>query len=57
MKQADFLGDYQEDVCYDVDIKGKTRRILDHVDGWVKPGNLTALMVSLNAITVPLSTE
>ncbi|OJJ07476.1 hypothetical protein ASPVEDRAFT_88724 [Aspergillus versicolor CBS 583.65] len=31
-------------VCYDVDIKGKTRRILDNVDGWVKPGTLTALM-------------
>lgn len=25
-------------------IKGDTRRILDHVDGWVKPGTLTALM-------------
>jgi hypothetical protein len=33
-------------VCYDVKIKGDTRRILDHVDGWVKPGTLTALMVS-----------
>jgi hypothetical protein len=33
-------------VCYDVKIKGETRRILDHVDGWVKPGTLTALMVS-----------
>ncbi|EAU31010.1 ABC transporter CDR4 [Aspergillus terreus NIH2624] len=32
------------DVCYDVSIKGNTRRILDHVDGWVKPGTLTALM-------------
>ncbi|KAJ5461184.1 uncharacterized protein N7458_002736 [Penicillium daleae] len=31
-------------VCYDVNIKGTTRRILDHVDGWVKPGTLTALM-------------
>jgi ABC-type multidrug transport system permease subunit len=34
-------------VCYDVKIKSETRRILDHVDGWVKPGTLTALMVSL----------
>lgn len=34
-----------EDVCYDVKIKTETRRILDHVDGWVKPGTLTALMV------------
>ncbi|KAH8656551.1 BcATRO, ABC transporter [Tricladium varicosporioides] len=33
-----------EDVCYDVKIKGETRRILDDVDGWVKPGTLTALM-------------
>ncbi|TVY89849.1 ZEB2-regulated ABC transporter [Lachnellula willkommii] len=33
-----------EDVCYDVKIKSETRRILDHVDGWVKPGTLTALM-------------
>lgn len=33
-----------EDVCYDVQIKKETRRILDHVDGWVKPGTLTALM-------------
>ncbi|OTA99748.1 hypothetical protein M426DRAFT_67197 [Hypoxylon sp. CI-4A] len=32
------------DVCYDVKIKGEPRRILDHVDGWVKPGTLTALM-------------
>ncbi|KAG5982033.1 ZEB2-regulated ABC transporter 1 [Claviceps digitariae] len=31
-------------VCYDVKIKNETRRILDHVDGWVKPGTLTALM-------------
>lgn len=34
------------DVCYDINVKGETRRILDHVDGWVKPGTLTALMVS-----------
>jgi ATP-binding cassette, subfamily G (WHITE), member 2, PDR len=34
-----------EDVCYDIKIKGEPRRILDHVDGWVKPGILTALMV------------
>ncbi|KAF9764062.1 hypothetical protein IL306_002905 [Fusarium sp. DS 682] len=33
-----------KDVCYDVKIKSETRRILDHVDGWVKPGTLTALM-------------
>lgn len=37
-----------KDVCYDIKIKGEPRRILDHVDGWVKPGTLTALMVSLS---------
>lgn len=31
-------------VCYDIKVKGRSRRILDHVDGWVKPGTLTALM-------------
>lgn len=42
-----------EDVCYDIKIKGEPRRILDHVDGWVKPGTLTALMVcsSFSCIT------
>jgi ATP-binding cassette subfamily G (WHITE) protein 2 (PDR) len=35
-----------KDVVYDIKIKKETRRILDHVDGWVKPGTLTALMVS-----------
>ncbi|KAF2642558.1 putative multidrug resistance ABC transporter [Massarina eburnea CBS 473.64] len=33
-----------KDVCYDIQIKKQKRRILDHVDGWVKPGTLTALM-------------
>ncbi|KAH7139880.1 ABC transporter ABCl1 [Dactylonectria estremocensis] len=33
-----------QDVCYDIKIKKEKRRILDHVDGWVKPGTLTALM-------------
>ncbi|KAF2018873.1 ABC multidrug transporter [Aaosphaeria arxii CBS 175.79] len=33
-----------ENVCYEVKIKGEPRTILDHVDGWVKPGTLTALM-------------
>ncbi|OAA64160.1 ABC-2 type transporter [Akanthomyces lecanii RCEF 1005] len=31
-------------VCYDIKIKGEPRRILDNIDGWVKPGTLTALM-------------
>jgi hypothetical protein len=35
-----------EDLCCDIKINGKDRRILDHVDGWVKPGTTTALMVS-----------
>lgn len=35
------------DLCYDITIKGRTRRITDHVNGWVKPGKLTALMVSV----------
>lgn len=34
-----------KDLSYDISIKGKERRILDHVNGWVKPGTLTALMV------------
>ena len=33
-----------KDICYDIEIKKERRRILDHVDGWVKPGTLTALM-------------
>jgi ATP-binding cassette subfamily G (WHITE) protein 2 (PDR) len=32
------------DVCYDVQIKSETRRILNNVCGWIKPGTLTALM-------------
>lgn len=36
------------DVVYDIKIKKEPRRILDHVDGWVKPGTLTALMVSFD---------
>ncbi|KAL4878791.1 ABC-2 type transporter-domain-containing protein [Aspergillus karnatakaensis] len=33
-----------EDVTYDIRIKKETRRILDRVDGWIRPGTLTALM-------------
>ncbi|CAL3967330.1 unnamed protein product [Diplocarpon coronariae] len=33
-----------ENLNYDVKIKTETRRLLDSVDGWVKPGTLTALM-------------
>lgn len=31
-------------VVYDVPVKEGTRRLLDNVSGWVKPGTLTALM-------------
>lgn len=34
-----------KDLCYDISINGNKRQILDHVNGWVKPGTLTALMV------------
>jgi ATP-binding cassette, subfamily G (WHITE), member 2, PDR len=30
-------------------IKGQPRRILDHIDGWVMPGTLTALMGATGA--------
>ncbi|KAF9891934.1 hypothetical protein FE257_002897 [Aspergillus nanangensis] len=33
-----------QNVCYDIKVKGGERRLLDHVDGWIKPGELTALM-------------
>ncbi|KXX73362.1 ABC transporter CDR4 [Madurella mycetomatis] len=33
-----------EDLSYDVKVKDGTKRILDGVDGWVRPGTLTALM-------------
>ncbi|MFQ3520420.1 ATP-binding cassette domain-containing protein, partial [Klebsiella pneumoniae] len=31
-------------VCYDVQIKDQTRRLLDDVSGYVAPGKMTALM-------------
>ncbi|KAF3390297.1 Multidrug resistance protein CDR1 [Penicillium rolfsii] len=33
-----------QNLCYDINIKGEDRRILDNVNGWVKPGTATALM-------------
>lgn len=33
------------EVNYDIKIKSEPRRLLDDVDGWVRPGQLTALMV------------
>ena len=41
-----------EGVNYDVPIKGGHRTILDSVDGWIKPGTLTALMVRLVVMVV-----
>jgi ATP-binding cassette, subfamily G (WHITE), member 2, PDR len=41
-------------VCYDISIAGEQKRILDHVDGWVKPGTLTALMVREPAFSCSL---
>jgi ATP-binding cassette subfamily G (WHITE) protein 2 (PDR) len=34
-----------KNLCYDIKIKGQTRRILSDVNGWVQPGKITALMV------------
>lgn len=41
-KQTSIL--HWQDVSYTVKAGGEERVILDHVDGWVKPGTLTALM-------------
>ncbi|KAK9463807.1 ABC-2 type transporter-domain-containing protein [Lipomyces oligophaga] len=35
---------FWKNVCYDIKIKAEPRRLLDQVDGYVKPGTLTALM-------------
>jgi ATP-binding cassette, subfamily G (WHITE), member 2, PDR len=41
---------HRRDVRYDIKIKGQPR----HVDGWIQPGTLTALMVSpLHSIRNP----
>ncbi|KAL5319451.1 hypothetical protein ACEPPN_012505 [Leptodophora sp. 'Broadleaf-Isolate-01'] len=32
------------DITYDIEVKGGSRRLLNMIDGWVKPGTLTALM-------------
>ena len=42
-KQSEVL--HWDSINYDIKIKGKPRRLLDEVDGWVIPGTLTALMV------------
>lgn len=33
-----------QDAVYDIKIQGESRRLLDNVSGWVKPGTFTALM-------------
>lgn len=38
-------------VCYDIKIKSEERRILDHVDGWVKPGTLTVSLFKYVVLT------
>ena len=38
---ATFLWD---DLCYDVNTKASSKRLLDNVEGWIEPGTLTALM-------------
>ncbi|KAK9454813.1 ABC-2 type transporter-domain-containing protein [Dipodascopsis uninucleata] len=46
-KQTDIF--FWKDVCYDIKIKSEPRRLLNYVDGFVKPGTLTALMGSSGA--------
>ncbi|KAK9470227.1 ABC-2 type transporter-domain-containing protein [Dipodascopsis tothii] len=46
-KQTDIF--FWKDVCYDIKIKNEPRRLLNVVDGFVKPGTLTALMGSSGA--------
>ncbi|KAF2805347.1 uncharacterized protein BDZ99DRAFT_511345 [Mytilinidion resinicola] len=38
-----------KNICYDIKTKEGSRRILTEVDGWVKPGTLTALMGATGA--------
>ena len=44
MLQAQTSIFHWNNVCYEVKVKGEPRQILNNVDGWVKPGTLTALM-------------
>ncbi|KAK0707913.1 ABC transporter CDR4 [Lasiosphaeris hirsuta] len=32
------------DICFDITVNKEKKRILDHVDGWIKPGTVTALI-------------
>jgi ATP-binding cassette, subfamily G (WHITE), member 2, PDR len=40
------------DVCFDITVNKEKKRILDHVDGWIKPGTVTALLVC-PLVTIP----
>ncbi|RLV93785.1 Multidrug resistance protein CDR1 [Spathaspora sp. JA1] len=40
---------FWRDLTYEIRIKKEDRIILDHVDGWVKPGQITALMGATGA--------
>ncbi|KAI9876910.1 MAG: hypothetical protein M1830_005311 [Pleopsidium flavum] len=33
-----------DNLCYDVKVKGGSKRLLNNVEGWIQPGTLTALM-------------
>lgn len=44
-----------EQVNYEVQIKDETRKILNSVDGWIKPGTLTALMVCFEIFVTVLT--
>lgn len=46
-----------EDVCYEVQIKGETSKILQNVDGWVKPGTLTALSNSIAVLSLGVTNQ
>lgn len=35
-----------KNLCYNITVDKDDRRLLDDIFGWVKPGSLTALMVS-----------
>jgi len=39
-------------VNYDIKIKGEPRRLLDDVDGWVKPGTLTAVSSQITSLVL-----
>lgn len=42
---------FWKDLCYNIEIKGEPRRLLNNVNGWVQPGKITALMVSDENLT------